>query len=146
MLPNNTSPLIQSEEISIGEWCLFVQKKKYWIGLVLSFCYVSGKTFREREYTKSYALVKSQQNMNAGQSQDLSTSIKLRKPVAVLCSWYSWDSHGLLNSADEKIHEFIPVENYRGTMLKPLYINNFLQISDTALETLNELNREKNGR
>lgn len=144
--PNETSPLIQCEEIRLGQWCVFVRNKKLWIGLVLSFCYVTGKTFREREYSRLFAMVPPKiQNVNDSQSQYKAIS-KTNKPVGVLCCWYSYDTKGNLTSADDKLHEFVSIEEYRGTLQKPLYMNSFLQISSSTLEALNQVNREMNGK
>lgn len=56
-IDSNTSQFSVRQEVFIGEWVLFGCQGELLIGLVLSFVYLCGKTFREREYSLDYAPV-----------------------------------------------------------------------------------------
>lgn len=57
-IDSNISQISVRQEVFIGEWVLFECQGELLIGLILSFVYLCGKTFREREYSLDYAPVK----------------------------------------------------------------------------------------
>ena len=61
-------------EVEIGDYCLFTRldnHKKCYLGLVLAFAYLEGKTWKSTEFSSDYANVKEN-----------------GRNVGVLCQWY----------------------------------------------------------
>lgn len=112
---------MERDDLHLGEWCVFKIKSRLLIGIVLGFCYTDGKTFKTRQYTKSFAVTKS------------------RTPaVGVLGMWYSWTANGTLAAATTT-YSHIGIENYKLTIPAPSYSQNILQIKNEDLNFLNEL-------
>lgn len=119
---NNVISLLQKRaEIYIGEWVLFSHEDKATIGLILSFAYLCGKTFREREYTLEFAPVENK---------------KKTKTISVLCSWFTYDDDGLLSPNIEK-YSFQNISGYKSTIIKSPTLNDKLLHLDENL--VNEL-------
>lgn len=137
MLPGDNY-FIENQEIYIGDWCIFpdcVEKEdesndesdSVLIGLVLGFTYLNGKTFKQREFSKSFASVKS--------SQESSTV----KPVGVLCDFYSFNKDGVLKSISGDKHKFIKIDHYIATIRSPTKKSKNLTISQTLVAELNKI-------
>lgn len=122
---------IKKDEISIGEWCIIEHDNKIMVGLILSFAYMKGKTFKERQFSKSTALVQPS-----------------AKPIGLLGSWYSWNKEGELQSCEfdhtTQKHEFLPIKCYRGSMCRPSYDKKFLKISLELMVALNAMQNHAN--
>lgn len=106
---NNETPITInciriSDEINIGDWCLFekVDDDKCVIGIVLSFAYINGKTWKSIEYSSTFARV-------SGNT----------KSIGVLCHWFNVDSSGKLVLLEISVHGYIPIEQYRLTIPSP---------------------------
>lgn len=110
-------------EIFIGDWVVCVVDENVLIGLVLSFSYIHGKTYRQREYTLNY------------------TELKPKSDVGILCNWY--ESHGgILKSVDYRQQNYINILAYKSTLLKaPTIVDNNWQISVRAC---NEIKNVRN--
>lgn len=115
-----TNGVVKSDEIHVGEWCVFKHKKSLMIGLIVSFCYTGGTTLKERSFTKTFA------SINSG------------KEIGVLGSWYSWNKDGVLKAKPlgRKKHDFLSIEFYKGTVEQPIYFNKTLSISKNMLENI----------
>lgn len=120
---NVTSALTESNELHVGEWCVFKIKSRWLIGMVLGFCYTAGKTFKSRQYAKSSAFINN-----------------TTPPVGVLGMWYSWTSDGKL-IAHSSIHSHVGIENYKRTIPAPSYSHTILQINDEIRMKLIELQK-----
>lgn len=98
------------------------------LGLVLEFKYLIGKTFKEKEYSKSSAPIQSVGGKNIG----------------VLCNFYSFDNNGFLSSITEGNdggqHKFIDINTYVGSIKEPIYVNKVLTISPELVIELKKLN------
>lgn len=60
-LTDETETCWNAAEINVGEWCAFVSIKRqkiYLFGLVLGFKYLSGKTKKEKQYSRHFAPTK----------------------------------------------------------------------------------------
>lgn len=125
---------IENQEINIGDWCVFpdcVEKEderdyesnSVLLGLVLGFTYLKGKTFKQREFTKSFASVVS--------SPD--------KPVGVLCDLYSFNEFGVLKSVPGDKHKFIQIDHYKATIRPPIKGSKSLIISLSLVIELNKI-------
>lgn len=104
--PGISDCTILSKEVFIGDWCLFetVDGDKCNIGLVLSFAYTSGKTWKNIEYSNTFANVTGN-----------------KKPIGVLCHWFSVDDDGNLCLIKMSVHRYIPIEQYRLTLSPPIF-------------------------
>lgn len=127
---------IKNDEICIGSWCIFSfyqvdeEMQPVRIGLVLEFKYLTGKTFKEREYSKLSAPI---QSVGA-------------KNIGVLCNFYSFENNGLLSSltegSDGGKHKFINIDTYVGSIKEPIYVNKMLAISPELVIELKKLTEE----
>lgn len=93
------------------------------LGFVLEFKYLDGKTFKEKEFSKSYATVESGSN----------------KRVGVLCSFYTYNNSGVLSSVATDEHEYITTDAYIGIIREPLFSNKKLTISPKLVLELDKL-------
>lgn len=108
-------------EIYIGDWVVCVVNKKTVIGLVLSFVYLSGRNYRQREYTLNYA------------------HIIANSDVGILCTWYECNDGILKNVVLDK-NNYINIGNYKSTLLKaPTIINNQGHINVNAFRAVKNL-------
>lgn len=89
--------------------------------MILGFSYLKGKTFKEKEFSKSYAPVESDHS------------------IGVLYTPYTFNSVGELASDFGDKHKYSEVESYIGTIKHPAYINKTLTISQKLIEQLNKL-------
>lgn len=94
------------------------------IGLVLEFTYLTGNTFKEKEYSKSTAPVESSTN----------------KGIGVLCNLYSLNQDGVLSSIAWDKHKFVNIDTYIGTIKDPVYENKRIMISPKLVFELQKLN------
>ncbi|KAG4072027.1 hypothetical protein HA402_008468 [Bradysia odoriphaga] len=124
----------ENEDIMIGDWCVFpdcVEKENdvdcesdsVLLGLVLGLTYLKGKTFRQREFTKSFASVKPDPV----------------KPVGVMCDLYSFNTNGVLKSVSGDKHKFFKIDYYKGTIRPPVKQNESLTISRDLVTNLNKI-------
>lgn len=96
--------------------------------MILSFCYLNFKKFKDRLYSKSQALVESS-----------------GKSVGVLGSWYSYDKGGVLTSHvfDKGFqHKFVSIKHYIGTICQPFYDAKVLKVPIDLVVKLNELKEQ----
>lgn len=113
---SNVSPEVlvsRQEMLNIGDWSYFVhgKSKKYtqslnelYVGQVLGFKYIIGKTAKEKQYSRNNAPV----NPNIAS--------KLRRGIEVQATWYKYNENGSLLPIDSTAkHFFINIENYIGT-------------------------------
>lgn len=107
---------ITCEEVSIGDWCLFQRSDgdNCIIGLVLSFAYMRGSTWRSIEYSNTFANVSGN-----------------KKPIGVLCHWFNVDSNGNLTLLALAVHGYIAIEQYRLTLPPPIFTDIGLSLSNT---------------
>lgn len=93
----NPDNFVKNSEICIGSWCIFSilrdKKPQLKVGFVLELKYLDGKTFKEKEFSKSYAPVESDD-----------------KRIGVLCSFYSYNNSGVLSSFATDEHEYITAD------------------------------------
>ncbi|KAG4068990.1 hypothetical protein HA402_008461 [Bradysia odoriphaga] len=133
MLPSEDS-FNKNQEISIGDWCIFpdcVEKEdpsdcesnSVLLGLVLGLSYLKGKTFKEREFTKSFASLQSNP----------------AKPVGVMCDLYSFNKSGALSNVPGDKHKFIEIDYYIGTIRPPIKENRGLVIPQGLVIELNKI-------
>lgn len=94
-----------------------------WDGLVIEFAYLKGKTFKEREFSKSSAPVKSSAS----------------KDIGVLCNFYKFNQVGILSSIAGDKHQFINIDNYIGTVKEPSFSKKILAISPKLVLELKKL-------
>lgn len=124
---------VVNEEIYIGDWCIFsegvcenlsgedsLEDPKRLIGMVLGFSYLTGKTFKDREFSKSFAPVTS----------DVS------KGIGMLCTVYTYNVVGVLSSVPGDKHKYARIESYIATIKHPSYTNKVLTISSKLLSEL----------
>lgn len=128
----DTDKFVVQEEISIGDWCIFVEKQKdiqnsLIIGIVLGFTYLDGKTFKAREYSKRSATVHL--------DQDSISSSDLRD-VGVLCSFFTFNDEGELVAELKDRHKFTHIKSYFGTIKPPNYSNKLLTIPKRLVEEI----------
>lgn len=101
------------------------------IGLVLEFKYLKGKTFKEKEFSKSSAPVRSVAS----------------KDIGVLCNFFKYNNAGVLSSITQDVdgdkHTFVNIATYVGTIREPNYANKVLTISPKLLTELAKLSNLK---
>lgn len=109
------------QEIKIGEWCIFTVGKNLLVGQILGFSYINGKTYRTREYSRSFATIQSD----------------TEKVVGTLCHYYSWNADGGL--IDEPNYQFyLDVKNYKATISAPAYERNGLRLEVDLVIQIND--------
>lgn len=128
--------------ISIGEWCFFSRKEydnifseteddgfnvNLLLGNVLGFTYLDGKTFKQREFSRTSAKVQAHPEIGP------------QRGVGVLCSFYTCDLNGLLTNVPDDKHQFINIESYVATIKPPIYVNKSLSLSTKLVDMLFEL-------
>lgn len=124
----NVSPeecLKINEEIYVGDRCLFNLNSKILIGLVLSFNYLNGSTYRAREYSRNFATVSS--------STD-------ERPIGVLYGWYSYNITGELCEVPEVFYCYNNIKNYRATILAPILKNGRIILNKNTIDKINQFN------
>lgn len=137
-LENRTLPnadnFIKKDEISIGDWCVFPDNVEldddaehescsFLIGLVLGLTYLNGKTFKQREFSKSFASVEPNR----------------LKPVGVMCDLYSYNKNGVLNSVRCGKHKFFKIDHYLGTIQPPTKQNGKMTLSPSLVKNINKI-------
>lgn len=100
-------PIVESEEIKIGDWCLFKnvfddEHSKFILGNVLSFQYSSGKIYKERYYSWEFASIFQEKNT---------------RKIDVLALWHKVDVNGIITTFNQPKCVFIPIENYCASLL-----------------------------
>lgn len=84
--------IIQADVVNIGDWCIFkTDRHRSLIGLEFSFSYMTGKTFKDKRFARSSALINS------------------KKSIGVLCTYYHWAVDGQLENELVPKHEFINI-------------------------------------
>lgn len=94
------------------------------IGLILSFSYLCGKTFREREYSLEFAPVHCH-----------------KKIIGALCTWYTWDDEGKLIKWNKIQYSFANIDCYKATLIVSPNLDNTLWCLDEGI--CSELNARK---
>lgn len=137
---------VVNKEVFIGDWCVVDRRwvsrdtresrdegpgegdssdPKFYIGMVLGFSYLSGKTFKDREYSKLSAPVTSD----------------VAKGIGMLCSLFTCNANGVLTSVPEDEHKYNSIDSYIGSIKRPAYANNgtnkVLTIFSRLFEKLN---------
>lgn len=112
------SDLERRQEVGIGEWCVFKVESRLLVGMILSFCYTAGKSFKSRQYTK--------------QTANITSAV----PIGVLAAWYTWNNEGKLMPQSLKSHTYIGIENYKTTIPKPSYKQKELRVNVNVLQQL----------
>lgn len=131
--PNADSYNVDNE-IGIGDWCTFPVSEvienddesdfnTVLLGLVLGFTYSNGNTFKQREFSKSFALQRTR-------SSNL---------VGVLCDFYTFNEAGILKIVPGDKHKFIKIDSYVGTIKPPLKVKKTLTISSNLVDELNKI-------
>lgn len=101
----------------------------------MGFCYLNGKTFRDREFSKSSASVES----SVESPVESSVESKLDRSIGVLSTFYTYNRVGELLSVPEDKHKHIKIESYIGTIKHPSYANKTLTISEKLAVELRKL-------
>lgn len=118
-------PIFISEELAIGEWCLFQYSEKVIVGAVLAFRYLTGRSEKEREYSWDFVPVKP------------SSNLKKKRGIEVLSTWYTIHNTGKLYPAIEFNNFYINIENYIASIKSPsLDKNGYLIILKHDLQTI----------
>lgn len=94
-----------NDEIHIGDWCLFKKynSTKCFLGLILNFAYLEGKSKKVQEYSSHYARVKD--NI---------------KEIRIPCNWYETaPNSSLLVSVPMDVHGYINIKQYHITISLP---------------------------
>lgn len=132
----NDQHMCKSEQISVGEWCLFVVDldnipfidvkkencKNIIIGTVLGFEYSDGKTVKQRQYHKDTA--------------PTSKSDKNNRDIAVLSNWYAITTEAILVPLNGLNSFFVPIDKYIVT------VENLKMNAESQLKlNLNSLNK-----
>lgn len=114
-ITRNRNCTITSEEVSIGDWCLFQTDNGdgYIVGLVLSFAYMTGQTWRSIEYSNNFANVSGN-----------------KKQIGVLCHWFDVDNNGNLTLLELAVHGYLPIERYRLTLPYPIFTEIGVRLSN----------------
>lgn len=137
--------LIKSDEISVGEWCIFqlLQDKNLnfdelseqyvvqncVIGAIAGFKFEEGKSETEKEFKFDTA------------SLSCETFDKKRK-LMVLSTWYKWDAQGVLHPHGHINHFFVCMDNYIATSVKPLVQKNHLNQKIITIQNVSDVNQQ----
>lgn len=133
------------DQISVGEWCIFSRNEydsifsqrarqrdddghnlKFLLGMVLGLTYLDGKTFKQREFSKTSAII-------------CHSKVNAQRGVGVLCSFYTCAMNGLLTNVPGDTHRFINIESYAATIKSPIYEKKLLSLSTKLVDKLSEL-------
>lgn len=130
--PHFSSRLSQiriSEEISIGQWCMFVPAsnkrnlmhkiESYIVGAITGFHYSSGKTQKEKSYTLDSAKVN---NSN----------------IQAVATWYKINRSGELVTIKGKNTFYINIQNYFATIAEPQFDGKKIFVSVEALSQIDD--------
>lgn len=105
-----------------------IQKKKseIVIGMVLGFTYMVGRTYKDRQYSGTYAYTEST-NEN-------------KKPIGILCSWYQ-NCNALITPLTNLQNTYISISRYKGTIpINNIMVNeNKLLLSEVVVRELKAL-------
>lgn len=119
----NADYLTINEDVFIGDWILLAFKEKFYVGLVLSFSYLNGKTQRAKEFSRNYASVKPPDGKDKV------------KPLGFLCSYFRYDNDGTLIQECRK-PSYISLNSYKATVAAPSFENGSLRVSKTLVERI----------
>lgn len=129
------------DQLSVGEWCVFSRKEydstfaqgdddghyfNFLLGMVLGLTYLDGKTFKQREFSKTSATIRH-------------SEVNAQRSVGVLCCFYTCDMNGLLTKVSVEKHQFINIVSYVATIKPPIYVNKLLSLSTKLVDKLDEL-------
>lgn len=130
----NEKTLKKKEELQVGDWCMFHAKddveknsnneKKTFLGNVLSFQYIGGKTAKEKEFTWDFAPVSPPAN------------IDINKGVQVLASWYKINSKVELEKIAGVNNFYINIEAYIATFSHQPLTPDFKNIDKEFVEII----------
>lgn len=98
------------------------------IGHVLSFSYLNGTTQRAREFSRTFASV-----------DHTSTASNVKSnPIGILCTYYRYEDDGTLQQECGK-SSYVNLNTYKATIQAPTYKNCTLQISESLLAMIIDL-------
>lgn len=126
--PKVTS-VTEAKEIFLGDGCIFqrIDSEDFIAGLVLSFFYTTGETWKVKEYSNFYA------NISGN-----------KKSIGVLCQWFDLDNSGYLTLVQVTVHGYYAIEQYRFTIPAPEYTQNDLQLDHEVFSQLKQKLTNKN--
>lgn len=128
------------DQISVGEWCVLSRKEydrifpqrdaeghnlSLLLGMILGLTYLDGETFKQREFSKTFATIRHPE-------------VDSQRGVGVLCSFYTCDMNGLLTNVPGDTHQFINIDSYVATISPPIYESNLLRLSTRLVDKLTE--------
>lgn len=100
----------REEELHIGDWCFFLGDEisssldDLFVGQIVGFKYIVGKTAKEKQYSWDNAPVSTQ------------IQPKLRRGIEVLATWYGYRENGSIVSIESEVkHFFKNIIHYVGT-------------------------------
>lgn len=100
----------EADEILIGDWCFFYKKKisnsldDLFIGQVVGFKYIVGKTAKEKQYSWDNAHVKT------------TVPLSHRRGIEVLATWYEYRENGHLIPITSGVrHFYMNIKHYVAT-------------------------------
>lgn len=109
-------------EISVGEWCAFKSETgSIMVARVLAFSYMSGKTWRNQEYSLLSAPVIPPKGCS-------------KRGIGCLCTWYNIGKNGKLINIDMDIHGYYDISNYICTVPRPRTVRDSLVLTCNIAE------------
>lgn len=102
-----------SEEIKIGDWCLFKDESvnnnhKLVLGQIIAFQYIIGKSMKQRQYSWDFAPILADENQHD------------KRGVQVLAVWYDIELSGNLSAKSLVKGSYRNINCYIATLVNPL--------------------------
>lgn len=115
------------DEINVNEWCIFRSgvNNHLILGLVLNFKYMSGKTNKQKQYSREYAPVK------------YNGDLLNQKGIAVIATFYKLNERGQLKIYYEEPE--IKIETYLCTIRRPKFTNNLMILSESQMTKITNI-------
>ncbi|XP_031623022.1 uncharacterized protein LOC116340587 [Contarinia nasturtii] len=117
--------LKKKKELQVGDWCIFHEQennnhqKNIYVGNVLSFKYIEGKTAKQKQYTWDFAPVSPPEGEN-----------DTKKGIQVLASWYKMTASTKLEPIAVVNNFYLNIENYIATLSRQPFQSTDLKIID----------------
>lgn len=116
------------DEVAIGDWCAFTSETgSIMVARVIAFSYMSGKTWRNQEYSLLTAPVKPPDG-------------SARRGIGCLCSWFNIAKNGKLSPVSMDTQGYYSIEHYICTIPRPKTVHNSLYLTCTV----SDIRRMKN--